>query len=142
MQTCNACGKTGQPTLDLDPQLGVRPMCSNPECKALMPSVTPDVLSVSKAEGDDKGTLTRIAGGTVVEQDSLRPEGPNPLQSPQRAPVQRRASGDPVADAKAQLAEIDAELARLGGLQRQRRRLAAMVAAAELADEEDKIAAE
>ena len=83
------------------------------------------------------------AGAEATDQPLPTPREPEPASEPRsrgpKGPFQLppKEPEDLVAKAKARLQVIDRELERLAGLQKERRKLAAMIAAAEAEDTED-----
>lgn len=149
MRYCVVCDKDVHPTIDIA-ESG-KPIEHCPSCTTALglPGGSTRIVTVA-----DKG-VTEIQVDREPQPPGASPDeypkGPTttqavggraqaPLHGPEaarRSTARRVPTGDPVADAKAQLVDIDRELERLAGLQRQRKRLAAMVAAAEAADRED-----
>lgn len=102
---CQACDKEVAPYSDLQGDMRVLYVC--PTCN----------IPIGVADRDAPPPKPMLADGETVARPRKKGE---PL--------------DLIAEAKLRLADIDTELERLSGLQRERRRLAAMVAAAEEQD--------
>jgi hypothetical protein len=147
MRHCIVCEKDVQPTIDIS-ESG-RPIDHCPMC----------ATALGLPQGPDRVVTVADKGITEVPVDRAPPPGGTPgdpqddphtaaggsAQAPTTGvrrvdPLGRlapRPTGDFLHDVQTRIKVIDIELVRLAGLQRERRRLAAMVAAAEAADAED-----
>lgn len=119
MMFCAVCDRDVQPVIDINDQGRPVSMCG--KCQSalgtgLQATDQPQAVAGPAAEPQ--------AGPALPRRFEPKPTGPVDL----------------VAQAKARLALIDKELERLTELQRERRKLAAMVAAAESADVDDTMA--
>lgn len=113
MMNCANCERDVHPVMDLAASGKVVPVCGT--CQAPLGSLADAVPSFAAPP--------RKASAVVPVNDTAT------------APAAAAPPLDLLSQARAQLATIDEELKRLEGLQRERRKLAAMIAAAEAADE-------
>lgn len=134
MQHCHICEKDVTPVMDMTGTGKIVAQC--PICQGVFGRAE-DMVSTPI------GTTPEGASVSIDRHDDHANERQR-IQLEQRAPVggKRIEASTGITDqAKARIVVIDKELERLGGLQRERRRLFAMVAAAEAEDAADAAAA-
>ncbi len=113
---CLVCIKDVHPAIDMLPSGGVVNVC--PHCQCVLGNARPEPTTPPQS-------VEAVLGAATSNVVKLTLKDPG------------AATRDLVLDAKMRLAVIDGELTRMASLQRERRKLAAMVAAADMADEAD-----
>lgn len=116
MTRCPICEKDVHPSIDMSEHGKLVEMCPN-GCGAIG-VIEPMGGHRAQPAQDDASVVTRIS----------------PPPGPKLVP---KAPADPIALARAELADIEAQIERLEGLQRRRKRLTAMIGAWEAAEADD-----